>query len=355
MQDAYNKIKSLLIMLHARGLGRTTALQLIEAYGSAENAVLQGWDPQQRLFFDKWKVADWEIDWEIAEKEKVTLLTYDQELYPKNLLKSPGFPLILYVKGTLLPSDHQSLALVGTRNATLYGKQAAETLAKEIAPCGITIVSGLARGIDTAAHEGTLKGSGRTFAVLGSGLSTIYPSENRALSSKIVDSGALISEFPMKTAPSPGLFPQRNKTISGLSLGVCLVESPLEGGGMITMRVAEQQNKTLFALPGRIDWPTFEGNHLLLKQNKARLITCSSDLLNFFNRSPMKNLTQHSQPGLTEEEIALLAKFTQQEKSVEELVLLTQLPIMQLNVLLTRLVLKKVVKEFPGKIYKKIW
>jgi DNA processing protein len=350
---ANSEIISLLLILHARGLGRVKSSQLIAAYGSAEKVVQAGWEPKKRLLFGKWTVDEWEKDLEMTEKQKVNLLPYTHPFYPKNLLQCPGYPLLLYIKGKLLPGDSLSLAIVGTRQATLYGKQSAEKIAQETAQKGVTVVSGLARGIDTSVHEGALKGGGRTLAVIGSGLINIYPPENRLLSEKIVDSGALLSEFPMCTSPAKWLFPQRNRTVSGLTLGVCLIESPLEGGAMITMRCAEQQHKLLFALPGRVDWPTFEGNHFLLKHKKAQLVTNGGDLLKELNISPTQAFTCQLPDNLSAEETAFLAKLPNEEKSIEELVLLTQLSMMQLNVLLTRLVLKKVVKVFPGKIYKK--
>jgi len=346
-----NKIHSLLILLHCQGLGRATIRKLLDQFGSPEKILEQGWNRQNNLLFDKWQIThNWEIDFEMAEKAGVGLISYCDASFPINLRSLPDSPLLLYVKGKLTPPAACNLAIIGTRNATLYGKQTAEKIAQDIAASGVCVVSGLARGIDTAAHEGALKGGGTTIAVIGSGLSKIYPQENHSLAEKIGLSGAVISEFPMEMPPAKGLFPQRNRIVSGLADGICLIESPLTGGGMITMEIAQQQKKPLFALPGRVDWPTFEGNHLLLKHKKAHLIENGSDLLKYFNIT-RSVITKNSL--LTREEGTLLALLASEEKSIEELVLLTQLPIMQLNVLLTRLILKKVVKEFPGKIYKK--
>ena len=346
------KIISLLTLLHTRGLGRAKIWKLIECYGSAEEVLKVGLDAQKKVLFNKWEVQNWEEDLERAEKEKIHLITYQDSRYPKNLLQIPDFPLLLYVKGELISGDNKSLALIGTRNATLYGKQMAEKIAKELVGAGIEVVSGLARGIDTAAHQGALEGKGRTLAVIGSGLSKLYPQENRYLADKIASSGAVISEFPMEMAPSKGLFPQRNRIVSGMSQGVCLIESPIKGGAMLTMGMGEMQKKPLFAIPGRLDWPTFEGNHALLKQKRAHFFERGADLLDYFQFPQTQEIKIY--PVLTQEEQAFFSKLPAEEKSIEELVLLTQLPIMQLNVFLTRLVLKKVVKEFPGKTYKKL-
>ena len=341
-------------LLHTKGLGRMRISQLISQYGSAEGVIASGLDRDKRVLFDKWVVSpDWEKDLEEVEKSGVQLVSYSQDAYPINLLNISDFPLLLYVKGSL-PAKNPCLALIGTRNATLYGKQAAQKLGKELAGVGVWIVSGLARGIDTAAHLGALEGNGKTVAVMGSGLGHIYPQENQALSEKISDSGAIISEYPMDTPPAKGLFPRRNRIISGMSQAVCLVESPLKGGGMLTMELAEKQGRPRFALPGRIDWPTFEGNHALIRTNKAQLATKGEDLLKVLNLAKNQIVTDFQLPLLSREEKLFLDQMPGQEKSIEELVLLTQLPIMQLNVFLTRLILKKVVKEFPGKIYKKV-
>ena len=199
-----------------------------------------------------------------------------------------------------------------------------------------------------------MEGNGKTIAVIGSGLNHVYPQENRALAEKISGFGAVISEYPMQTPPAKGLFPRRNRIISGISQGVCLVESPLEGGGMLTMELARQHNRPLFAIPGRVDWPTFEGNHALIFENKARLATKGIDLLKHLNITQNQIVKHSIHTTLSPEETVFLNQLPAEEKSIEELVLLTQLPIMQLNVFLTRLILKKVVKEFPGKIYKKV-
>lgn len=344
---------SLLILLHSRGLGRQKIWKLITQFGSPEKVVEAGLDVQKGILFDKWKVEDsYKKDLEIVEKSGVKLIVYDDPLYPKNLLKIPDFPLLLYVKGSLLQTE-KCLALIGTRNATLYGKQWAESISKSVASCGVAIVSGLARGIDTTSHLGALD-SGRTIAVIGSGLAKVYPTENRYLAEKISTSGALISEQPMETPPVKGLFPKRNRIVSGISDAVCLIESPLKGGGMLTMEIAENQSKPLFTIPGRLDWPTFSGNHYLIKEKKAQLVENGGDLLKHFEITKVQEIKSNSFPLLTNQEKAFLELLPEEEMTIEELVLLTQLPMMQLNVLLTRLLLKKVVIQFPGKIYKKM-
>ncbi|NGX62077.1 MAG: hypothetical protein K940chlam9_01570 [Chlamydiae bacterium] len=348
-----NRTKSLLLLLMTKGVGRERAWKWIREFGSPEQVVEAGFDLKKGLLFEKWEVQEWEKELEIAEKEGISLLAYSDPAYPPSLLKLPDFPLLLYVKGSLMPEDFDGIALIGTRNATLYGKEATFRIAKELAAYQVSVISGLARGIDTAAHSGALEGGGRTIGVIGSGLLNLYPRENLLLAGKIAERGAVISELPLHTPPARGQFPRRNRLISGLSKGVCLLESPLQGGGMLTMGMAKEQGKECYALPGRVDWPTFAGNHLLLKGGQANLIERGEDLLGPKKMEKKRNGETRPNLFLTEEEKAFLEKIPKEEKSIEELVLLTQLPMMKLNVLLTRLVLKKILKEFPGKIYKR--
>jgi DNA processing protein len=345
----------LIQLLHARGLGGKPIRELINHYGSAEATLAAGLDRTQQTLFDRWEIAPhWHSDLEEIKKNNIHLISYRDPAYPKQLLKIPDFPLLLYVKGTL-PQTSACLALIGTRNATLYGQQMAQKLAREVAQAGVWVISGLARGIDTQAHLGALEGGGNTVAVIGSGLSQVYPQENRSLAETIACSGAVISEYPMRTPPAKGLFPRRNRIISGLSQVVCLVESPSRGGGMLTMEIAKQHKRHLFAVPGRLDWPSFEGNHQLLAENQAQLATKGADLLKMFGLEvPLSvPIAENPMHTLSADERELLTLLPKEEKSIDALVLLTQLPVMQLNALLTRLVLKKFVKEFPGKIYKK--
>lgn len=347
-----NSLISLLILTHAQGLGKEKAKKLIQDFGGADPLIEAGYDPHARVLFKKYKILDWETDHELVHKNGIEVLSFDDPRYPNLLLEQKNFPLLLYVKGKFLKTT-PSIAVIGTRNATQYGIEAARTISREISQADVSVVSGLARGIDTAAHMGALSGHGKTIAVLGSGICNLYPRENQKLADQIAEEGSLISEYPMQTPPGKNLFPQRNRIISGMSLGCCLIESPLQGGGMLTMHIAETAKKPLFALPGRIDVPTFEGNHFLIKEKKAKLIVSGNDILKDLKMLSNCITPEPHLPLLTREEMEFLKCMPQEEKTIDELVLLTQLPIMQLNVFLTRLVLKKVIKELPGKIFKK--
>ncbi|MFT5122530.1 MAG: DNA processing protein [Kiritimatiellia bacterium] len=209
------------------------------------------------------------------------IVTQIDDEYPAILKEIHDPPLALYVMGNILPTDKHSIAVIGSRKISHYGRQVADRLSFQLGKLGYTVVSGLARGIDTAAHMGALKGKGRTIAVLGSALDCLYPTENEALAQQIVESGAVISEFPLGTQPNKTTFPMRNRIVSGLSMGVLVVEAARGSGAMITVDEANAQGRLVFAVPGRIDMPGFSGCHYLLK-NGATLVEDVDDITRDF-------------------------------------------------------------------------
>ncbi len=206
-----------------------------------------------------------------AEKAGCQVVCFSEDGYPPLLREIADPPLALYVKGDVKTLSSPAIAMVGTRRPTAYGSSVAHRLAADLASRQAVIVSGLARGIDSASHRGALEGKGRTVAVLGSGIDVIYPRENKRLAEKVVESGALISEFPMGTAPIPENFPIRNRIISGISLGVVIVEAAEYSGSLITARLALEQNREVFAVPGPITSAQSFGPNLLIKQG-AKLV-----------------------------------------------------------------------------------
>jgi DNA processing protein len=214
----------------------------------------------------------------LAEREGVTVVTLEDAEYPQPLRAIPDPPLALYVRGALEPADGMAVAVVGARRASVYGLQCAERLAYDLALRGVTVVSGLARGIDGASHRGALRAPGRTIGVLGSGLLRIYPPEHEGLAAQVARQGAVISEFPMEAAPLPQHFPRRNRLISGLSLGVVVVEASRRSGALITADCALEQGREVFAVPGPMTAVTSQGTHQLVKQG-ARLVTSVEDIL----------------------------------------------------------------------------
>ena len=214
----------------------------------------------------------------LADQGKVQVMTVLDPDYPELLLSLPDPPPVLYVKGTLLEEDGAAVAMVGTRRATPYGLNAAKQLSQELARCGVTVVSGLAEGIDGAAHEGALSAGGRTIAVLGHGLTYLYPAMHRGLADRITAAGALVSEFPMRMSPLKENFPRRNRLIAGLSLGVVVVEAPVASGALITAREAMEQGREVFAVPGPISSEMSTGTHRLIKDG-AKLVEEVNDIL----------------------------------------------------------------------------
>lgn len=221
---------------------------------------------------------DVEAELALAERNGVKLLTADAAEYPRGLNDIHDPPAILYARGDIRPEDALAVAIVGSRHATHYGLEQATRLAASLARAGLTIISGLARGIDSAAHRGALEAGGRTIAVLGSGLLEIYPPENRSLADQVAASGAVISEAAMLAKPTSGMFPQRNRLISGLSLGVLVIEASLRSGALITARHAMEQGRDVFALPGRVDSRMSHGCHRLIRDG-AKLVETADDVL----------------------------------------------------------------------------
>ncbi|MCK5305858.1 MAG: DNA-processing protein DprA [Candidatus Omnitrophica bacterium] len=228
-------------------------------------------------------IASKELKKELAciEKEKIRLLVIGDEEYPLNLKKIYDPPALLYIKGGIIKSDAVSIAVVGSRKSSAYGRQITERLSADLARYKISVVSGLARGIDTASHRGALKAGGRTIGVLGSGLARMYPPENLSLCEEIAASGAVISELPLFAPPYPQNFPKRNRIISGLSLGVVVVEARKRSGSLITADCALEQGREVFAIPGNAGYLNSEGTNHLIRQGAA-LVENAEDIINEF-------------------------------------------------------------------------
>lgn len=363
-----NELEALVRLCRTPQLGSIKIRLLLNQFGSAvqaceakpeDIAFLPGFSDKTISHWKKSKSdGTWADEMQMAEERGVSIVPFTNANYPKRLLELPDYPILLYIKGELKPCDLQSLAVVGTRFATVYGLEQATKISAELSAAGFTIVSGLARGIDVAAHEGALKQGGRTIAVIGSGLANIYPRENIPLAEWMTQQGAIISEFPMMTPPDRQNFPQRNRIVAGMTLGTVLIEAPIPSGALITTDRALAQGRKVFAIPGRIDIETFKGNHSLIKSGKAQLVENGQDIAKSFEELFTLDHTtakafKSSLPHLEPEELKLLNQLPTEELSIEEIYRRTNIPISKLNVLMMSLLLKKVIKEYPGKIYKK--
>jgi DNA processing protein len=278
-------------------------------------------------------------------------LTWDSPEYPAALRNIADPPPVLYVRGQLLPRDEWALAVVGTRRATVYGREVTRSLVRGLAASGVTIVSGLAHGIDTHAHQVALDAGGRTLAVLGSGIDVIYPAENRQLAELIAHSGAILSEYPLGAQPESGNFPRRNRIISGLSLGVLVVEGARSSGAMITADYASEQGREIFAVPGNILGPNSAGPNYLIQQG-AKLVTTMGDILEELN------LTMAAEQAAAREiipdnetEAILLRHLSAEPLHVDELGRAAQLPINEVASTLTLMELKGKVRQVGGMHY----
>jgi len=282
------------------------------------------------------------------------LLTFWDTDYPTSLKEIYDPPAFLFVKGRIESVDECAVAIVGTRQPSNYGKLVAEKLSVQLAALGITIVSGLAYGIDTAAHQSTVRSGGRTIAVLGSGVDRIYPSENEKLAHRIIEQGAVVSEFPMGCGPDRANFPRRNRLIGGMSLGVIVVEAGEKSGALITASMALEQNREVFAVPGNIDSKKSVGCNALIKEG-AQVVTDVEDVLNVLSpklgqieKTPDKTMET---PGLTEREQVVFSSLSNQAKHIDDLAKELKLSTSQLLSVLLNLELKNIVKQNPGKLF----
>ncbi len=273
------------------GIGRVRLTQLENYFSNLENAWKASPGDLKRAGLDSVAlraIAKWrpgvspETEMEKLLRYGVKVITCNDTDYPSRLREIYDYPPVLYIRGSLLPEDEWCLAVVGTRRATVYGKQVTEEIVTDLAQSKITIVSGLAKGIDTIAHRSALETGGRSLAVFACGLDIVYPGENARLARDIVEQGALISEYPLGTRPRAENFPRRNRILSGLSLGVLITEAGENSGAMITARMALEQNREVFAIPGSILSPVSRGTNKLIQEG-AKLVCDYTDILEELN------------------------------------------------------------------------
>jgi DNA processing protein len=282
------------------------------------------------------------------EEERNSIVTLADPDYPQALLNTPDPPLLLYVKGRRELLNHPALAIVGSRNATPQGLSNAEAFAQAASEAGLCIVSGMAHGIDAAAHRGGLRGQGSSIAVVGTGLDKVYPAANRELAHRLAEEGALVSEFPLGTPPLAANFPRRNRIISGLSLGCLVVEASLQSGSLITARMALEQGREVFAIPGSIHAPQAKGCHYLIKQG-AKLVECAQDILEELGCFP----AGETAPSVTAEDHPLFAHLGFDPVGVDSLSQRSGLTIEALSAILLQLELDGRVAILPGGLYQR--
>ena len=397
-----NETISLIHLNLIQGVGLKTVQILRDVFGSAEKALQATPDELKKnnqlsptvcdLLTHKPVLYPIERELELIHKYGCQVITLYDAAYPPHLKQIDTPPLVLYIKGELVPEDALSISFVGSRNAKDYGRKVSYRLSYQLAQRGLTVVSGLARGIDTAAHRGAFEAGGRTIAVMGNGLSLIYPATNKDLAEKITESGALISEFPMGAKPKPRNFPRRNRIISGLTLGTVVVEASNRSGALITARLAGEQGREVFAVPGEIFSELSTGTHKLIN-NGAKLINTVDDLLNELppyvlsqvqsevspvpdmeteptqeasvEKSPAEPISPQPSreaqqpvpapppPDLTPDEKTIFDAIEMPSSHIDTIVRTTQLPISQVSSVLLMLELKGVIQQLPGKQFTK--
>jgi len=304
---------------------------------------------------------DFQDELEGLHRHQVTLLTLADADYPRSLRWIADPPVVLYVKGRLLASHQLAVAVIGSRQPSPYGKMSAQRFSQSLAEHGYTVVSGLARGIDSLAHQGALQAGGQTLAVLGSGFNMVYPPENQHLYEQICSQGAVLSEFPLNTKPDRWNFPRRNRIISGLALGTLVIEAAANSGSLHTARHALDQGREVFAIPGRIHDPNSRGTNGLIKKG-AKLVETIDDILDELPEAVRMSArcvrdvetsfeTEPVPADLSPQEAQVLALLSATETHIDAISETTQLPVHVVAGILLTLELRELVQQFPGKLF----
>jgi DNA processing protein len=344
-------------------VGSARIARLIDSFGSLKNAwsadeetlVGSGMNRRAaRVLVTKRADINPEHEMEKVATSGASFLTLADDRYPRLLREIPSPPPVIYVKGELLPDDETAIGVVGTRRATQYGREMTRRLSSGLASAGVVIVSGLARGVDGIAHAAAIAAGGRTVAVLGCGVDQLYPPEHRKLSEQVIEQGALVSEFPIGTRPEARNFPIRNRLISGLSLGVLVVEAPRKSGALITSTFAADQGRTVFAVPGSAMSAASEGTLQLLRDGAA-LAASVDDILAELNLDRRHAAIENRKllPDASGDERNVLQALESEPKHIDEIAIDTGINISQLSAMLLQMQLKGLVRETGGQHYTK--
>jgi DNA processing protein len=357
-QEAY------LILNALPAIGPVQTRRAIEVVGSAQGLLMETGSKLSAIkglkrpaveALNHWS-SHFDLDAELKKiaQHEVTILHWEHEQYPERLKEIYDPPLVLYCRGDVESLSRQGIGVVGSRRTTYYGLEAAKKLSYQMAYAGLCVFSGLARGIDTAAHQGAVAAKGRTVAVLGSSLDHLYPAENKELARKIVEQrGAVVSEFPFGTPPDRRTFPMRNRIVSGMSTGILVVEAGASSGALITAKMGLEQGKTIYAVPGRITSPESKGCHGLIKEG-AKLVEEVEDILSEYEFSFSKPEIAPKRPwpdDLSPEEEKILEVMQTEEIQMDELIPKCGLSSSVVSVTLLRLEMRKLVRQLPGKVF----
>ncbi|HEV2095752.1 MAG TPA: DNA-processing protein DprA [Chthoniobacterales bacterium] len=328
---------------------RSNALRAVEGIGNEVAEQITSWETTIDLSAELDRIRAFGAE----------VITAQSPFYPRHLREIHAPPIVLYVWGKLEERDQHAIGVIGSRRTTHYGTESAKKLSYQLAYAGLTVVSGLARGIDTAAHQGAIAAKGRTIAVIGSGLMKLYPPENAALAEKIRQgNGAIVSEFSMEIEPDRQTFPMRNRIISGWSHGILVVEAGLNSGALITASQALEQGRSVYAVPGHINAPSAQGSNRLIQQG-AKLVMDASDILDDMQillpeTKPSAEAAERPLPTLSADERNVYDAIEATETSIDDIATKSQLPSGTVSSTLLRLELKRLVKQLPGKYFVKL-
>lgn len=350
-------------------MGPVRLRNLLQVFGSPENILAARGSALRAVEGIGAEVVEQILKWEetvdlSAELGRIrefgaSVITAESPIYSRQLREIHAPPIVLYAWGEILERDYHAIGIIGSRRTTHYGTESAKKLSYQLAYAGLTVISGLARGIDTAAHQGALAAKGRTIAVIGSGLNKLYPPENAGLAEKIVNgNGAVVSEFSMDVEPDRQTFPMRNRIISGWSHGVLVVEAGLNSGALITATQALDQGRAVYAVPGHINAPSAMGSNRLIQQG-AKLVMEASDILDDLSillpeAKPSPEAAKRPLPTLSDDERRIYDAIDASETSIDAIATKADLPSGTVSSLLLRLELKHLVKQLPGKYFVKL-
>ncbi|MBF0547383.1 MAG: DNA-protecting protein DprA [Candidatus Riflebacteria bacterium] len=356
-----NSIVSWLKLAAVRGIGETLRCGLIQEFGSPEGvfkakpselSMVKGWSPGSfERFPQELSNARPICDPEMLDKKGIRIITFNDPEFPPSLREIPDAPIVLFAIGKIIPDHRPHIAIVGARNGSQQGFDIAREFAYELAKAGFVIVSGLALGIDTFSHKGALEANSRTIAVLGCGVDVVYPTSNRKIRDSIEQTGMIVSEFPPETPPKPWHFPIRNRIISGMSVGILVVEASARSGSLITARLGIEQDRDVFAIPGGIRSKLAEGT-LSLLQEGASIVTSPQDIVDHYaHLIPQPEKNDREAILLDNDENELLSFLEDEPISIEKLLMKNKWPREKLFSLLLNLEMRNILVKYPGNLF----
>lgn len=365
MEQGHTRTLNMLALSRVPGVGPSVAKKLIAYCGGTEEVFRKSPAFYERIpgigkvlskaVSENRPLEEAQRDMDACDRQGIRIVTFLDREFPQRLNHCPDAPLLLYIKGKADLNAQRTLSIVGTRNATSHGREATERIISELVPMGVTIVSGLAYGIDITAHRAALKHGLPTIACLAHGLDRIYPPLHANTAKEMLEIGGLISEYPTGTNPDRENFPTRNRIVAGMTDATLVVEAGIKGGALITARLANDYDRDVFAIPGRVSDVHSEGCNRLIKENRAALVTCAADIITSLNWD-LPELSVPSRQArllidLTEEQQTIVDTLKDTSLSVDVLAARARMPMSKVSALLLEMEFEGIVRNMPGKVY----